>query len=429
MSQPQEKKSSFGVALVVALILVPMVLLLAFGLSRLGTQNLRHADNALQSKKALLAAETGAMEAIRQLHSDSTWSSGWAQPQTLPNGSETYTVEITNNFAGSAQSTASNGAVVPAGTAYVLATGSARGGEITRRVGVLLKGGSADASFRYGLFCYTWMDVGNGTVDSFDSKVALYPATPPQDLQNAPIGTNSVTSPAAGGVHLGPGAKVGAVDIGVNGSAAVAVSCKGGTADHTNCPCHGAVTALEKPYPLDLSLVAPPAGTSLGDQDFKKDSSLAPGHYDDVKVSGSASVELSAGTYVVKTLDVSGSAQIVVKSGPILFYVTGDPRAKVDLNLSGNSVANTTGLASNLQFRVGPAVEEVVINGGPDVTCAILAPRSHVTINGTAGSFTGGLVANTATLTGNAQFHYDRALSGGSNSNGNPLRIISWQRI
>lgn len=418
----QPKKHPFGLALVLALILVPIILIIAFGLTRMGTQNLQHADAARHSTKALFAAEHGAMEAIRQLHADGNWSSGWSDPQSLPNGPETYTVEVTNNGSGTETAQASNGAIVPPGTAYILATGVSRGDDFSRRVGVLVRTGAGDLSFRYGIFCYESLGVGNGSIDSFDSGDALYDETPPEDLGAGGIGTNSVTAPSSGGINLGPSAVVGDIDIGVGGDPATAVSSQPGAQ-------HGAITALDEPYPLNLSLVSPPAGTSQGDQTFRNDNTLAPGHYDNVSIGGSSTVTISAGTYVVKSLNVAGSAQMVVESGPIKFYVTGDPKVSVDLNLQGNSVSNTTGLASNLQFLVGPDVENVVVNGGPDVECAILAPMSDVTINGSAGSFTGAIVANTANLTGNVVFHYDRALASGGGTGGPTVSIISWQRI
>jgi hypothetical protein len=429
MTEHQRRHQTFGLALALALILIPIILVLAFALTQMGTQNLNHADAARHGKKALLAAETGAIEAIRHLHADPSWSAGWSTPQTLLNGPETYTVEVTNNVSGSSTKTASNGAIVPPGTTYILATGFSRGNDFQRRVGVLLRAGSADLTFRYGIFCHESIDIGNGDIDSFDSDDAPYNQTPPQDLKDGPIGTNSVNSPPAGGVQIGPQGSVGDIDIGVGGDNDVAVSCHGGSGGHNNCPTHGAVSSLDDPYPLNLSLVTPPAGVSQGDVNCRKDETLAPGHYDKVGVNGRAVVTLSAGVYVMKSLDVGGSGQLVIGSGPVKIYITGDPKTTADLNLGGNSVSNTTGLASNLQFLVGPDVEEVVINGGPKVECTVMAPKSAVTINGTAGSFTGAVVARTARFTGNVVFHYDRALASSGGTGTQPVSIISWQRI
>lgn len=420
-TQHQPKRHPFGLALALALILVPIILIIAFGLTRMGTQNLNHADAARHSKKALFAAEAGAVEAVRQLHADAEWSSGWSEPRALANGPETHTVEVTNNNSGTEPVTASNGAVVPPGTAYVLATGTSRGNDFRRQVGVLVRTRAGELSFRYGIFCYQSLDLGNGSIDSFNSDDAPYDQTPAQDLGRGGVGTNSVTAPAAGGIYLSPGAVVGDIDIGVGGDPSTTVTAHSGSQ-------HGAITTLEEPYPLNLSLVSPPSGTSSGDATFRNNATLAPGHYDYVSIAGRSVVTLSAGTYVMKSLDIGGSGQLVVGSGPIKIYITGGSKT-VDLNLQGNSISNTTGLASNLQFLVGPDVEEVVVNGGPDVECAILAPLSEVTINGTAGSFTGALVANTASLTGNVVFHYDRALASGGGTTGSAVSIISWQRI
>jgi Tfp pilus assembly protein PilV len=151
MSNQIQKIERRGLALALALILIPIILIIAFGLTQMGTQNLSHADAARHSKKALFAAETGAMEAMRQLDADSTWSAGWNQPQTLPGTKPTYTVEVVNNSAGTSTLTASNGAAVAPGMTYVLSTGSSRDGDFTRRVGVMLRVSKGGGSFPYAI--------------------------------------------------------------------------------------------------------------------------------------------------------------------------------------------------------------------------------------------------------------------------------------
>lgn len=95
------------------------------------------------SKQSLFTAEAGAADALRMLIEDPTWVGPLASA-SLGDGS-VYSAEVTNNLAGPGVMTASNGTQVPAGFAYILATGSRADGNYSRKVGILVSAGSTSA--------------------------------------------------------------------------------------------------------------------------------------------------------------------------------------------------------------------------------------------------------------------------------------------
>ena len=107
-----------------------------------GIGSLQQAKTQQFSKQAFFAAEAGACDALREIVENPSFA-GPISTTPLPLGA-TYSVLITNNIAGgSGPMTASNGADVPEGFAYILATGVK--GSISRRVGLLVSPGSATA--------------------------------------------------------------------------------------------------------------------------------------------------------------------------------------------------------------------------------------------------------------------------------------------
>ncbi|HIB66760.1 MAG TPA: hypothetical protein EYO33_17005 [Phycisphaerales bacterium] len=130
-----------GIALTFVLLVIALLMVIVSTVAVQGLGSLRQAKVEEHSKQALFAAESGAADAIRNLVEDPTYPG--PLPTTTMSGGAEYSAVVFNNFAGTAPTTASNNADVPAGTTYVLATGEFAG--LTRRVGVLVSPGSATA--------------------------------------------------------------------------------------------------------------------------------------------------------------------------------------------------------------------------------------------------------------------------------------------
>jgi hypothetical protein len=226
---------------------------------------------------------------------------------------------------------------------------------------------------------------GNGTTDSYDD---LVPPLPTISTTNGNICTNSTGS---GSVTLNGSVSIqGKVCVG-NGGTAGAPTISGGGSYQT--------AYVQTTNPTMTSVVVPTVGTNQGNAGAGV---LPPNQtYNDVSVHGT--LTLNAGTYVMKSLTLSGSSTLDVASGPIVVYITGS------LDLTGGAVANTTYKAGNLVFLVAPTATSIKISGGAQAAFALYAPDTDVKISGNADIY-GSIVGKTIDNAGNANIHYDTQL-------------------
>ena len=146
----------------------------------------------------------------------------------------------------------------------------------------------------------------------------------------------------------------------------------------------------------------PPGGTST----------LAPGTYGSLSVSGGQSLYLQAGgTYVFNNVSISGGSQVIVPvpcSSPIQMFFYGS------LSISGGFLARPSRdtVAANLQFiqaGFGEHRPSVTDSGGTDTVCVIDAPGLPVSIGGN-GDIQGAVVGASLTDSGDGHVIYDEAL-------------------
>jgi len=107
------------------------------------------------------------------------------------------------------------------------------------------------------------------------------------------------------------------------------------------------------------------------------------------------------------TLDVKGEIQIST-TGSLELYVTGD------VNIGGTGAVNMTNIPENLLiYGTSSAGQQIKLSGNGALTAAIYAPNADLELKGSgnSGVFNGAAVADTITLVGNYEFHYDEALS------------------
>lgn len=133
-----------------------------------------------------------------------------------------------------------------------------------------------------------------------------------------------------------------------------------------------------------------------------------------VNVSAGAVLQLNAGTYSVNSFTMNGNARIIIKSGPVIFKVSGKDSDGDDLatpiTITGNGISNTTGNynAQNLQFQYA-GTGEVKLAGGDETAAVVYAPNATASISGGADLY-GAIVVNKLTATGGSAIHYDRRL-------------------
>ncbi len=231
---------------------------------------------------------------------------------------------------------------------------------------------------------------GNGHTDSYDSAVGSTITN-----ANGSIGTDATTACA---ISLSGSTSIsGDAAVGANGYVATSYCASGHAAASSS-------SVLPAIVPLP-SVVIPTVGTAQGNQSFSHGVNLlAPNQtYGAVSASGNGSIQLDAGTYVVTSLSLSGGAQLIVGSGPIVVYFTSS------VDLSGGGVANSSLVASNLIFFGGPSATSATLSGGSEASFAMYAPDTAITISGN-GDIYGAIVGKTITDSGNGAVHYDLEL-------------------
>jgi len=97
-----------------------------------------------------------------------------------------------------------------------------------------------------------------------------------------------------------------------------------------------------------------------------------------------------------------GDSLEIAAGGSLTIYAAG-------ANTEFNSVVNPNSSATSLSYFGLPSNTRIRVSGNAALTAAIYAPSADFIMNGSADVY-GSIVANSATLVGNAAFHYDEAL-------------------
>lgn len=151
--------------------------------------------------------------------------------------------------------------------------------------------------------------------------------------------------------------------------------------------------------------------------------SYATNTYDDVLSSGSYYSAVGLGNTIV-----TGPVTLVLPNGYNIGNLTIAPGGSLTLfvggnnwSISGNSVVNANGLAQNLIVYCAPSVTSFSLTGNGQFEGVIVAPYANVTLGGGGANtmdYMGAIMANSITLNGHINFHYDTELS----------KVPSWGR-
>lgn len=244
MKIPKIERSAF--ALPTLLLITTILLLLATAIAKIGFSSMQVSLQDRDSDQALFAAEAGLVAAAEEV----TRTGDLPEPFTaeLPNGAS-YEVVFFKNETASPMTTV-KGIKIPAGTAFLHATGKSAAGR-TKHSGILLRVGLG--LYRVGALG-TEFDLLSSTFDSFSSETGPYPGSILEDAMIAASNETSGTifdvsnSTIQGGIFVGPGADAGS-HIAADADSAIARQ-----------------GSLEEPLEVD-DLKAPDIANADGDDD------------------------------------------------------------------------------------------------------------------------------------------------------------------
>jgi len=153
---------------------------------------------------------------------------------------------------------------------------------------------------------------------------------------------------------------------------------------------------------------------------------LANGDYYTSDLSGTTLVTGTARLVMPTGLQMSGNDQMTIATGAGLTLYSGGS----SMTVGGNGILNKAGWAGSLILLAAPSVTSFTFNGNGEFTGVAVAPNANLKMNGggySVNDFTGAVMANSVTMNGHFNFHYDESLSrlGG---NGRFL-ITSWNEI
>lgn len=157
-----------------------------------------------------------------------------------------------------------------------------------------------------------------------------------------------------------------------------------------------------------------------------------------IQLSGSGDRIQVTGKVVLRVsgnVSTTGNGELKITStGTLALYTPGT------VNLAGNGVMNgtdTTGgptlsaseLGQPAQFQLwgtSTTSQSISIGGTSNFSGVVYAPNGNVSVSGN-GAVCGSIVANTISLSGTVEFHYDEAL--GNFGGVNPYRVSRWQEL
>lgn len=257
----------------------------------------------------------------------------------------------------------------------------------------------------YGLFatgvgCSVVGLAGGAFVDSWDSaNGGTYQATKSSTGGN--VGGN-------GNVNLSGGSQVGG-NIGAQNTAQGA--CPAGITLNGNG--NGLIAGQNPPNtyvaispPVNLPTppppVPPPPTTNLM---INNSQTLVPGTYGDLKVGAGSTLTLAPGVYNLNSITLVGNSVLTISPpGQVTLNITGSG-VNNPVDLSGGTLANTTGVPNNFQINYG-GTGGVKVSGGAGSYLVVDAPNAPVSFTGGSDIF-GAVVGNSITDQGGTNFHVD----------------------
>lgn len=408
-----------GAMLIVTLGLFAVLWFVVLGFANASMRSLRQANMQVAGEQAMWAAESGLRLTLQALAKDSSYRPGNSWTAMARNTGDRYKVEVFTDR--------NSPVTIPSGSLYVLSTGRAANGMENRVVAVVKLGGAKKSLLNFSVFATLLTLNGGCRIDSFDSTVG------PNVRGNAAnVATNAITP---GSISLLGGSWIqGAIQVGPGGKTGAARPSQPTTRSSNVVWKDWSTWSLEESAmtsPLDFPAVAAPApGTAAVNVDWRG-ATVTAGSYGDLRASGGGEVRLSGGTYVFRSINLTGGAKLTftgTESNPAVVYVTHG------LDLSGGTLYNTSAKPKNMLFMLAKDVK-AKMTGGASAYAVVYGPEADFEITGGTDLF-GAIVARTVTLMSGASIHYDvdlaknppAGLASGSTTTPGGTTVLSWQR-
>lgn len=130
-----------------------------------------------------------------------------------------------------------------------------------------------------------------------------------------------------------------------------------------------------------------------------------------INVAGAEVVAATGAVDLIVTgnVSVTGTASVSIgSSGSLNIYCPGT------VLIAGNGMVNNSNLPANAGIwgtAASPSTQSISVGGNGTFIGTVYAPNAAVTLDGNSGTC-GAIIAKTATIAGNGQFHYDTRLGG-----------------
>lgn len=290
------------------------------------------------------------------------------------------------------------------------------------------------AGFSTGDACDSFVVSGAAKVDSFDSQLGGYSST----------ALNTQGDMASNGTVVLTSANTSVYGT-VTASALTGDICPAGTPSDAPAYVSGgfihlsqaiAVTTPPEPSPapptsaVDIVNDCPAISGCSSAGGSEGPFTLTPGAYGNVLLSSGKVLHLSTGTYTVNSVELSGGANLIVDSGPIVIHVAGNSLGAgvPAVSFSDGSVSNTTGAPVNLQI-VYAGSHAVNLSAALGASLVVYAPNAPLTLSG-GGDLYGAIIASRIDNSGETSLHYDRSLANFVHSLGGHRTIsFSWSKF
>lgn len=150
---------------------------------------------------------------------------------------------------------------------------------------------------------------------------------------------------------------------------------------------------------------APSPAPPTGNVAIHNNTSMVPGTYADLKLTGGAILTLSPGVYNINSISLSGNSTVKISpAGQVTLNVAGSGAANA-VDFSGGSISNTSGVPNNFQVNYS-GTGGVNVSGGSGSYIVVDAPNAAVKLTGGSDVF-GAIVAKTIQDSGGTNFHVD----------------------
>ena len=452
MKTPQSAKGS---VLIVAMLLTLSIGIAIVSYINLGQTNLAVSNRAFFNNAAVNLAETGLEQAMWSINKavdgdPGAWT-GWTTDAS--NAWQDFSgYSFDANATGNVRVYVRNHTLAVAPIIVARATISpVKGPPIEKWIMVTLLQRSLFANGLVAKNTITFSG-GNAVVDSYDSRLGAY---------DAPLGggsTNKYARGSAGSASVSVGSFslsnseiFGFVSIGTSDYTGLNVGPNGIVGDFGAAAGSVDYTRVTTDFTTNFEDASAPAtagysiGTINGATTLPRGGDLAAAdgkfYYDVVKIqlSGPASrkLNISSGNDVVVRITASPGTDGVKLTGNASIQVLGSSSLEMyadsNVSIAGRGVANANDPEA-FQFwstkAAGSAgAQSVSVSGNGNLSAVVYAPNADVTMNGggASGSVYGAVVADTISVTGGSEFHYDEALA--AMSDGNPFGIANWAEL